>query len=319
MIYSKLKSVGSYLPKKMLTNKDLEKIVDTSDEWIVTRTGIHSRHIAESHETPSSMAEEAAKKALAKAGLEPEEIDLIIVTTATPEKFFPSTACLLQQRLDIGGCMAFDLSAACAGFVYALSVADQFIRNGTTKRALLVGSEIMSRIINWEDRNTCVLFGDGAGAVVLEASPEPGILDTKLYADGRQKDLLDLKTNLYVESHDIKSNISMQGRELFKFAVENMVHSVQEILEKNEISVSDVDWFIPHQANTRIVDLLAARVGFPKERVIKTISEHANTSSASIPLAFDQAICENKIKRGQTILLEAIGGGLTWGSVVLKY
>lgn len=317
MNYSKIIGTGSYLPEKILTNDDLSKMVDTSDEWIVTRTGVRERHIAAKDETPFSMAKIAATRALTTANINPQELGLIIVTTVNPENFFPSTACMLQAALGAKvTCMSFDLTAACSGFIYALSVADQFIRSGTVQYALVVGSEVMTSLVDWTDRNTCVLFGDGAGAVVLKADPSPGILDYELYADGSQADLLYMSTGLY---NDKEKGIRMKGRELFKLASTAMIDTIKVLLEKNKMDISEVDWIIPHQANYRIVDFVVEKLNFPKEKAIMTVDRHANTSSASIPLALDLYVREGRIKRGQTLLLDAFGAGLTWGSLLLKY
>ena len=318
MRFSKLIGTGSYLPEKVVTNHDLEKTVDTSSEWILTRTGINTRYIASDKETPAYMAEQAAKKALEAATIDAATIDAIIVATTTPENFFPSTACLLQNKINAGTCMAFDISAACSGFVYALNVIDQYIRSGAIKRALVVGSEAMSRIVDWQDRSTCVLFGDGAGAALLEVANEPGILGSKIYADGSQKDILIAGTGLY-NQNEADPKLTMQGKKLFKIAVEKLIDTVKEILAANNMDISEVDWLVPHQANARIIDLVASKLKIPDDKIIKTLSEHANTSSASIPLALDCGIRKGLIKSGQNILLEAFGGGLTWGSLILKY
>ena len=315
MKFSKLISTGSYLPSRILTNDELAKSVDTSHEWIVERTGIYQRHIAAKDETPASMAEQAALKALKKANLSPNDLDLIIVATCTPEGFFPSTACLLQARLNAEVCIAFDVTAACSGFVYALHTADQYIRSGFVKRALVVGTEIMSRVVDWQDRNTCVLFGDGAGAVIIEACDQPGIISAKIYANGKNNDILTLASGLY----DQPSHVKMKGREVFKLAVEGMTKAVRALLEENNMELSQVDWIVPHQANVRIIDSIVTKLPFPTDQVIKTVGQHANTSGASIPLALDYGMEANKIKQGQTLLIEAFGGGLTWGSILLKY
>ncbi|OGT22599.1 MAG: 3-oxoacyl-ACP synthase [Gammaproteobacteria bacterium RIFCSPHIGHO2_02_FULL_42_13] len=315
MNYAKIIGTGSYLPRKVLSNKDLEQLVETSDEWISSRTGIHSRRIASTHETVTSMAEIAAQHALKMAQLEPNQIDLIIVATCTPENFFPSTACLLQHRLKIPDCIAFDMSAACSGFVYALATAEQYIRSGAAKQALVVGSEIMSRVMDWKDRNTCVLFGDGAGAVLLTQANEPGIIDSQLGASGTEKDLLTLPTGLY----DDAAYVRMNGREVFKMAVEAMTNSVRHLVEENGLTVQDIDWIIPHQANIRIIKAILTRLNFPMDRAIMTIHEQGNTSGASIPLALDQGIRDHRIQPGQHLLLEAFGGGFTWGGILLKY
>lgn len=313
--YAKIVGLGAYLPEKILTNADLEKMVDTSDEWIVSRTGIHERHIAADDETPATMAEQAAKIALKNANIEPSEIELIIVATCTPEKFLPSTACLLQERLKVGVCMAFDVSAACTGFIYALDIASQYIHSGIFKKVLIVGSEILTRVVDWEDRNTCVLFGDGAGAAVLKPSLEPGVYGSLLYADGAHQKLLDLPSGIY----NNPGKISMKGREVFKLAVTAMAKSIVDLLKQHNLSMEDIDWLVPHQANYRIIDMIAERLKFPREKVIFSVGDHANTSSASIPLALNGAASDGRLKQGQTVLLTAFGGGLTWGASVFKY
>lgn len=319
MTYAQILGTGGFLPEKILTNTDLEKIVDTSNEWIVDRTGILSRHIADETDTAVTMAEQAALKALGQVGMKPEEIGMIIIATTTPEKMFPSTACLLQQRFGISGCPAFDLnSTACAGFMYALSIADQFIRNGVVKNALVIGSEIMSRIVDWTDRATCVLFGDGAGAVLLGASDKPGILSTHLHADGTHKDILSLPITLG-RALDEALYIQMTGNQLFKLAVNILGDLFDETLAANSMDKSQVDWLVPHQANIRIIQAMAKKLNLPMERVAVTLQEQGNTSSASIPLALDKAIRSGHIKRGNTLLLEGFGGGLAWGSALIKY
>lgn len=321
MTYSKILGTGGYLPEKILTNADLEKIVDTTSEWIVERTGIHQRHIAAEHETSLSMAENAARVAMDAAGILPHEIGMIIIATTTPQKMFPSTACLLQQRLGIAGCPAFDLnSTACAGFVYALSIADQFIKNGVIKNALVIGSEVMSRVVDWTDRTTCVLFGDGAGAVIIGASEEPGILSTHLHADGTHKDVLSLTVG-FGKPMDVEEAlyIKMTGNQLFKLAVNILGDLFDETLQANSLVKSDIDWLVPHQANIRIIQAMAKKLALPLERVAITLEDQGNTSSASIPLALDKAIRDGRIKRGEMLLLEGFGGGLAWGSALIKY
>ncbi|HYF98175.1 MAG TPA: beta-ketoacyl-ACP synthase III [Coxiellaceae bacterium] len=318
MSYSKIIGVGTYLPERTVSNDDLAKTVDTSDEWIVQRTGISRRHIAAEGETASSLAEHAARQALQEAQVQPEEIDLIIVATATADKFFPSTACLLQARLGITTCcIAFDVSAACSGFVYALSIADQFIRSGAVKNALIVGTEVLSRITDWTDRRTCVLFGDGAGAFVLTASEKPGILSSTLHADGRQSEILYINNTRAYPSPD--ANIQMKGKELFKFAINAAAALIRETLEINKITMDDIDWLVPHQANERITEALAKNLNFPIEKTISSIKEQANTSAASIPLAFASGVNSGKIKRGQKVMLVGFGGGMTWGSILMVY
>ncbi|EHQ53083.1 3-oxoacyl-(acyl carrier protein) synthase III [Ectothiorhodospira sp. PHS-1] len=323
MIYSRITGTGSYLPEKVLTNRDLEKIVETSDEWIRERTGIGQRHIVGPDETTCDLAEQAARAALAMAGRRPEDIDLIIVGTTTPDQVFPSTACLLQQRLGIyNGCAAFDVQAVCTGFVYALGVANQFIRAGSARCALVVGAETISRILDWTDRGTCVLFGDGAGAVVLEASEEPGILSTHLHADGRYESLLSVPRGVgkgYADMVAGEAYLQMKGNEVFKWAVNTLGRIVEETLEANGIEQSRVDWLIPHQANIRIIQATARKLKMPMEKVIVTVEQHGNTSAASVPLALDAAVRDGRIKRGDLVLMEAFGGGFTWGSALLHF
>jgi 3-oxoacyl-[acyl-carrier-protein] synthase-3 len=312
MLYSKILGTGSYLPEKILTNFDLEKIVETTNDWIVQRTGIHKRHVAESHESSLSMA----RNALKAAELQPEDLEMIIVATTTPQKTFPSTACLLQERFGVGGFPAFDLnSTACAGFMYALSIADQFIRQGAIKKALVIGSELATQVIDWTDRSTCILFGDGAGAVILGQSTEPGILSTHLHADGRHKDILYLDTMSGAD----RTYLQMSGNQLFKIAVNVLDDLFDETLAANSLQKSDIDWLIPHQANLRIIHAMAKKLDLPMERVVVTLGEQANTSSASIPLALDKAIRDGRIQRGDMLLLEGIGGGLAWGSALVRY
>ena len=321
MIYTQIMGTGSYLPEKILTNFDLEKMVDTSHAWIVERTGINQRHIANESETALSMAEGAARKAMAAANISPADIGMIIIATTTPEKMFPSTACLLQERLGIAGCPAFDLnSTACAGFIYGLSIADQFISRGIIKNALVIGSEVMSRIVDWTDRGTCILFGDGAGAVVVGASDTPGIFSTHLHADGSYKDILSLSLSLG-KPIDIEKALylKMEGSQLFKIAVNILGKLFDETLEANSLTKSDVDWLVPHQANIRIIQAMAKKLDLPMDRVAISLDEQGNTSSASIPLALDKAIREGCIKRGDLLLLEGFGGGLAWGSALIKY
>jgi 3-oxoacyl-[acyl-carrier-protein] synthase-3 len=301
-----------------MTNADLEAIVDTTATWIFERTGIEKRHLVSEGETCCDLAEVAARRALDAAGLRPSDIDLIVVATTTPDQFFPSTACLLQQRLGVHGCPAFDLQAVCTGFVYAVGVADKFIRTGAARRALVVGAETLSRILNWEERGTCVLFGDGAGAVVLEAAEEPGIISTHLHADGAYKDLLQVPGGLG-NGHPDARFMEMKGNEVFRVAVTTLGRIVDETLAAAGMSKSDVDWLIPHQANIRIIQATARKLDLPMERVVVTVAEHGNTSAASIPLAFDQAVRDGRIQRGELLLMEAFGGGFTWGSVLVRY
>ncbi len=321
MKYSQIIGTGGYLPEKILTNFDLEKIVDTSHQWIVDRTGIHQRHIAAAHETSLTMAEDAARIAMTAANISPADIGMIIVATTTPEKVFPSTACLLQQKFGIAGCPAFDLnSVACAGFVYALSIADQFIRQGAIKNALVIGSEVMSRVVDWNDRSISILFGDGAGAVVIGAQDKPGILSTHLHADGTHKDVLFLQ-NALGKPTGLESELYMQmnGKQLFKLSVNILGQLFDETLAANNLQKSDIDWLVPHQANIRIIEAMAKKLDLPMERVAITLNEQGNTSAASIPLALDKAVRDGRIKRGDMLMLEGFGGGLTWGSALIKY
>jgi len=321
-MYSKIMGTGSYLPEKVLTNHDLEKMVDTSHQWIVERTGIHQRHIAEDSQTTSDLALQAANRAIDAAGIAAQEIDLIIVATTTADRVFPSTACLLQEKLDIHGCPAFDIQAVCTGFVYALSVADKFIKSGSSKCALVVGAETLSRILDWQDRSTCVLFGDGAGAVVLKPSEEPGVLSTHIHADGKYKDLLTTNGGVSENSAILQTDsvtVQMKGNEVFKMAVNTLGSIVDETLEANNLQKSDINWLVPHQANIRIIAATAKKLKMSMDHVVTTVDKHGNTSAASIPLAFDVAVRDGRIKRGETILMEAFGGGFTWGSVLLKY
>lgn len=318
MKYSRVLGTGSYLPSRVMTNADLEAIVDTSAAWILERTGIERRHLVSDGETCCDLAETAARQALAAAGVRASDLDLVLVATTTPDQFFPSTACLLQQRLDIHGCAAFDLQAVCAGFVYAMGVADQFIRTGAAKRVLVVGAETISRILDWTDRGTCVLFGDGAGAVVLGADDEPGIISSHLHADGAYKDLLQVPGG-HGNGHPEAAFMEMKGNEVFRIAVTTLGRIVDETLAASGMTKSDIDWLIPHQANIRIIQATARKLDIPMERVVVTVGEHGNTSSASIPLAFDQAVRDGRIQRGEMLLMEAFGGGFTWGSVLLRY
>lgn len=320
MSYSRIIGTGGYLPEKVLSNQDLEAMVETSDQWITERTGIKKRHIAADGQTTCDLAEIAAGAAMEAAGIGPDDIDLIIVATTTPDRVFPSTACLLQQRLGIRGCAAFDVQAVCTGFIYALGVADKFIRSGSHRRALVVGAETLSRIVDWTDRTTCVLFGDGAGAVVLEASEEEGILSTHLHADGHYKDLLST-TGGISEGYPNNGNahITMQGNEVFKMAVNTLGRIVDETLAANGMKKSDVDWLVPHQANIRIIAATAKKLKMSMDRVVVTVEEHGNTSAASVPLALNEAVRDGRIQRGDTVLLEAFGGGFTWGSALLRY
>jgi 3-oxoacyl-[acyl-carrier-protein] synthase-3 len=320
-MYARIAGTGSFLPKKILTNADLEKMVDTTDEWIRSRSGIEQRHVAGPGETTTDLAEHASRAALAAAGVGPEDVDFICVGTTTPDLVFPNVGTLLQQRLGIHGCPAFSVEAACTGFLYALSVAEKFVRLGDSKCALVVGAETLSRIVDWTDRSTCVLFGDGAGAVVLKPSEEPGIISTQLHADGRYKDLLYYPDGPSVGFDMVRSNtafLRMKGNEVYKLAVNTLGRIVVETLAANKIEKSQIDWLIPHQANMRIIEAIAKRLGLPMERVIVTVPKHGNTSAASVPLALDAGIRDGRIKPGQLLLLEAFGGGFTWGSALVR-
>ncbi|MEN8177637.1 MAG: beta-ketoacyl-ACP synthase III [Pseudomonadota bacterium] len=322
MIHSRITGTGSYLPEKILTNRDLEKIVDTTDQWIFERTGIRKRHIAADDEYTCDLAEKAARNAIEMAGVSTDQIDLIVVATTTPDQVFPSTACLLQARLGIHGPAAFDIQAVCTGFVYAMGVADKFIKSGSAKCALVIGAETLSRIVDWKDRNTCVLFGDGAGAVILEASEEPGIISTHLHADGAFESLLRVPTGVsrgYSLLQEGGAYMEMRGNEVFKMAVTTLGRIVDETLQANGMQKSDVDWLIPHQANIRIINATAKKLRTPMDHVVVTVGEHGNTSAASVPLAFDTAVRDGRIKRGETLLMEAFGGGFTWGSVLVNF
>ena len=322
-VYARIAGTGSYLPEKVLTNDDLAKIVDTSDEWIVSRSGIRERHIAADGETTGDLAYHASVRALEAAGVSADELDLIVLGTTTPDLVFPSTACLLQHRLGANGCAAFDVNAACSGFIYALTVADKFIRSGAAKTVLVAGSETLTRMVDWTERSTCVLFGDGAGAVVLKADAETGILSTHLHADGGKKELLWNPVGVSVGFKPNEKNagvrINMAGSDVFKYAVKALDSVVEETLEANGIDRHELDWLIPHQANLRIIEATAKRLDMPMDRVIVTVDKHGNTSSGSVPLALDEAVRSGKIQRGQLVLLEAFGGGYTWGSALLRY
>ena len=323
MIYARIAGTGSFLPEKVVTNADLEKLVDTSDEWIASRTGIRQRHIAAEGQTTCDLAEGAARAAMEAAGVTAKDIELIVVGTTTPDIIFPSTACLLQHRLGANGCGAFDVNAACSGFIYALSVANNFIRTGQVKTALVVGAETLSRMVDWTDRSTCVLFGDGAGAVVLQASEKPGILSTHIHADGGHKELLwnpvGVSVGFKPEEKNAGVKVLMQGSDVFKVAVKTLDRVVEETLEANGLDRHDIDWLIPHQANLRIIQATAKRLDMPMERVVVTVDKHGNTSAGSVPLALDFAVRSGKIQRDQLLLLEAFGGGFTWGSALLRY
>ncbi len=320
-MYSRIIGTGKYLPERVLTNFDLEKMVDTSDEWIRSRTGISERRIAADDQSTSDLAFEAAKRAIDAADIRRSDIDLIIVGTTTPDLIFPNVACLVQEKLGIHGTPAFSLEAACSGFVYGLSVADQFVRSGQARCALVIGAETMSRIIDWTDRETCVLFGDGAGAVVLAASDEPGIIFSTLGADGHYRDLLYASSGVSQRPKPDADTaaLKMKGNEVFKVAVKTLETLVDDVVEANGLDRGQIDWLIPHQANVRIIRATAKRLGIPMERVVLTVQEHGNTSAASVPLALDTAIRDGRVKRGDMLLLEAFGGGFTWGANLIKY
>lgn len=323
MIHARITGTGSYLPERILTNQDLERMVDTSDNWIRERTGIEQRHIAETGQLTSDLAEFAARAALTAAGRTAAEVDLLIVATTTPDRVFPSTACLLQQKLGIHGSPAFDIQAVCTGFVYALSVAEKFIKTGAARCALVIGAETLSRIVNWQDRTTCVLFADGAGAVVLEASDEPGVIRTHIHADGAYESLLTTVKPGPDATPEALANgtafIEMRGNEVFKMAVNTLGRIVDETLDAAGMSYADIDWLVPHQANVRIIQATARKLGMPMERVVVTVNRHGNTSAASVPLALDTAVRDGRIQRGDMLLLEAFGGGFTWGSALIRY
>ena len=322
MIYSSITGTGGYLPERIMDNAELEQMVDTSDEWIRSRTGVIKRHIAAEDEMTCDLAEHAARRAMEAASVSADDVDLIIVATTTPDLVFPSTACLLQERLGVRGSAAFDIQAVCTGFIYALSVADKFIKTGAANKALVVGAETLSRIIDWTDRDTCVLFGDGAGAVILEASEQPGIVSTFLHADGQHKDLLKVPVGIstnYAAVQEGSAYIQMQGNEVFKVAVNTLGRIVDETLAANNLEKKDIDWLVPHQANTRIISATAKKLDMPLDKVIVTIDQHGNTSAASVPLALDVAVRDGRIRRGDKLLLEAFGGGFTWGSALVDY
>lgn len=320
--YARIKSTGSALPEKILTNADLEKMVDTDDQWIQDRTGIKQRHIVVEGETTSTLAIQAAEQALQRAGMSADELDLIVLGTTTPDLVFPSTACLVQKALGCPGITAFDVNAACSGSIYALAVADKFIQSGQHKKVLVIGAETLTRMVDWTDRSTCVLFGDGASAIILEPSEQAGILSTHLHADGSYDDLLNATVGV---SSGLKNEpngglkIRMKGNEVFKTAVRTLGKIVTETLKANDLKKSDVDWLIPHQANLRIIAATAKKLNMDMDQVIVTVDKHGNTSAASVGLALDEAVTSGKIKRGEILLLEAFGGGFTWGSALIKY
>jgi 3-oxoacyl-[acyl-carrier-protein] synthase-3 len=322
MIYSKIAGTGRYLPERILTNADLEKMVDTSDEWIRTRTGVERRHVASEDQTTSDLCVEAAKIAMTAADVATDDIDLIIVGTTSPDLIFPNIGTIIQARMGIHGCPAFSIEAACTGFIYALATADKFIRAGEAKCALIIGAEIITKLIDWTDRSTCVLFGDGAGAVIVKPSEEPGIISTHLGADGQYKELLYYPVGA---SKDLAkagvgdSRIIMSGNEVFKVAVKTLGAVAEQALAANNIGKDELDWLVPHQANLRIIQATAKRLDLPMEKVIQTVQDHGNTSAASVPMAFDVGVRDGRIQRGQLVLMEAFGGGFTWGSILMRY
>ena len=318
-MHSKIIGTGSYLPAKVVTNFDLEKLVETTHEWILSRSGIVERRVAAEGEMASDLALQASRRALEAAGISVDDIDLVIVATTTPDQIFPSTACILQDKLGIKQGAAFDVQAVCSGFIYALNTADLFIRNGQARNALVVGAEVLSRILNWHDRSTCVLFGDGAGAVVLQRSKTPGILSAKLHADGSYRGMLSAKGHIRNGAISGNPYIEMDGKGVFKFAVKVLSEVVEEVLAENKMTGADIDWLVPHQANFRIMEATAKKLGLSMDKVVVTVAHHGNTSAASIPLALDTAVRDGRIKPGQNILLEAVGGGFTWGAVLLRW
>ncbi|HSW12647.1 MAG TPA: beta-ketoacyl-ACP synthase III [Solimonas sp.] len=319
MGYSRIVGTGSYLPAQSLSNQELESRIDTTDEWIFQRTGIRSRHVAAENEHTSDLALQAAKKAMEMAGVSAADLDLIIVATTTPDQIFPSTACLLQSKLGVKGCAAFDVQAVCTGFVYALSIADKFVASGQSKCALVVGAEKFSRLLDWSDRRTCVLFGDGAGAVVLKPDAEHGILSTHLHADGTQAHILQVPG--FVDNGEMSGHayVQMDGQSVFRFAVKALDEICKEALTANGMTGSDIDWLVPHQANIRIIQATADKLGMPRERIVITLESQGNTSAASVPLALDTAVRDGRIQRGQHVLMEAVGGGMTWGAAMVRW
>jgi 3-oxoacyl-[acyl-carrier-protein] synthase-3 len=322
MTYTKIAGTGRYLPEKILTNFDLEKMVDTSDEWIRTRTGVERRHVVRDDETTSDMCVAAAKIAIEDAGVDVTDIDMVLVGTTSPDLIFPNCATLVQHRLGIPACPAIGMEAACTSFIYALTTADKFIKAGEAKCALIIGAECISKLVDWTDRNTCVLFGDGAGAVIVKASDEPGIIATHLGADGQYKELLYYPVGASKELHKAgtdEAGITMRGNEVFKVAVKTLGNVATEILEKAGIDKEELDWLIPHQANLRIIQATAKRLKLPMEKVILTVQDHGNTSAASVPMALDVSVRDGRVQRGQLVLMEAFGGGFTWGSVLMRF
>jgi 3-oxoacyl-[acyl-carrier-protein] synthase-3 len=318
-MYSKIIGTGSYLPARVLTNFDLEKMVDTSHDWIVSRTGIVERHLAAEGELTSDLALHASRKAIEMAGIGIDDIDLVIVATTTPDQIFPSTACILQDKLGIRQGAAFDVQAVCSGFIYALNTADLYIRSGQAKTALVVGAEVLTRLLDWTDRGTCVLFGDGAGAVVLQASDAPGILGAKLHADGRYREMLQINARISQGKIEGTPYMFMDGQGVFKFAVRVLADVVEELLADLNMWDSDIDWLVPHQANIRIIEATAKKLKLDMKRVVLTVAQHGNTSAASIPLALDTAVRDGKIRPGENLLLEAVGGGFVWGAVMVRW
>ena len=318
-MYAQILGTGSYLPAKRVSNDDLAKRIDTSDEWITTRTGIKARHLAADNEKTSDLAVQAALKALEDAEIPAQEIDLIIVATATPDMQFPAAATIVQQKLGVSGCPAFDVQAVCAGFVYAMATANAYIKSGMAKKALVIGADTFSRIMDWNDRATCVLFGDGAGAVVLGASEEAGIIHSKLHANGAHLDLLKVPAQMSEGAVCGSPFVTMDGQGVFKFAVKQLAAVADEVITEAGYSADQIDWLVPHQANKRIIESTAKHLGLSMDKVILTVAEHANTSAASIPLALDAGIRDGRIRRGQMLLLEGIGGGFAWGAVLMKY
>jgi len=317
--YSRIVGTGGYLPEKVLTNRDLEAKIDTTDEWIYTRTGIRQRHIAADGEKTSDLALQASRNALAAAGITPADLDLIVVATTTPDMVFPSTACLLQAKLGARNCPAFDVQAVCSGFIYGISIADHFVRSGQYRHVLVVGAEIYSRILDWNDRGTCVLFGDGAGAVVLRRDNAPGILSTRLHANGAYADMLSVPGTVCGGQVSGRPLLQMDGQGVFRFAVKVLDDIVEETLAANNMHKADIDWLVPHQANIRIIQATARKLDMSMEKVVVTVDRHANTSAASIPLALDEAVRDGRIRAGQHVLMEAIGGGFTWGAVLAEW
>jgi len=321
-MYSRIAGTGRYLPEKVLTNFDLEKMVETNDQWIRDRSGIERRHIAAEGETTCDLCEHASRRAMEAAGVTAEDIDMIVVGTTTPDQIFPNVACLLQERLGNRGVPAIGLEAACSGFIYGLSIADKFIRTGAAKRVLVVGAETLSRFVDWTDRSTCVLFGDGAGAVIIEAADDAGIISTHIHADGGYKDLLYFPSGVSKGFNDLKSGkdfVQMKGNEVYRVAITTLGRIAKETLDANGMTTDDIDWLVPHQANLRIIEATAKKLKMPMERVVLTVQDHGNTSAASVPMALDVAIRDGRIQRGQTLLLEAFGGGFTWGSALIRY